>query len=258
LQIDVCGFREVDKIEDIFGHEQNVLENALMHIKEFHEGAALSIEQFEAITKEYRVLLKQHRKIIKISDRASSNMIIDQKEQITDLSDKVHYDALTGIYNRRYMEEMLERIVKGMKRAGDGLLSILMMDVDFFKKFNDNYGHAEGDVCLIKVAQAIKDSLLRDDDFAARYGGEEFSVILPNTDVAGACAIAERILTNVRECNIPHEKSEAASFVTLSIGIATGEIRPEQNGMDFIKRADEALYYSKGGGRNRYTFFDML
>jgi len=244
-------------VEDIFDREQGVLNNALLHIDEVCCGNPVCIEQFETLIKEYKMLLKQHKKVIKISDRASSNMIIGQKGQITDLSDKVHHDALTGIYNRRYMEEALEKIMKTLQRAGDSVLSVLMMDIDFFKKYNDNYGHAEGDVCLKAVALAISNSLMRDDDFAARYGGEEFAVILPNTDEAGARAIAERILENLRLCKIPHEKSDVAPFVTLSIGIATGNVKIVSNGLDFIKRADEALYSSKEHGRNRYSLLEM-
>jgi len=244
-------------MEDIFDREQNVLDNALSHIDDVCCGNPLCIEQFETLVKEYRMLLKQHKKVIKISDRASSNMIIDQKGQITDLSDKVQHDALTGIFNRRYMEDALERVVKILQRAGDGMLSVLMMDIDFFKKYNDNYGHAEGDVCLKAVARAINDSLMREDDFAARYGGEEFTVVLPNTNEDGARAIAERILENLRIANIPHEKSDVSPHVTVSIGIATGDAKAVNNGTDFIKRADEALYYSKEHGRNRYTFFEI-
>ena len=244
-------------MEDIFDREQSVLNKALSHIDEVCCGNPLCIGQFETLIKEYRMLLKQHKKVIKISDRASTNIIIGQKGQITDLSDKVHHDALTGIYNRRYMEEALDRVVKTLQRASDGLLSVLMMDIDYFKKYNDNYGHAEGDNCLRAVAQAINNSLMRDDDFAARYGGEEFTVVLPNTNEDGARAIAERILENLRLCNIPHEKSEVSPIVTLSIGIATDNVKAVDNVKDFIKRADEALYYSKEHGRNRYTFFEM-
>lgn len=247
----------MNEIEDIFDKEQRVLDNALKHIKEVRSGSPLKMEQFETLTKEYRMLLKQHRKVIRISDRASSNKIIDQKERITDLSDKVHYDVLAGIYNRRYMEDALKSVIKTMQRTGGGLFSVLMMDIDYFKDYNDTYGHAEGDSCLKTVAETIKASLTRDDDFAARYGGEEFAVILPNTNEAGAKIIAERIIENVRKCNIPHKKSKAASHVTLSIGITTGEVMSVQNGSEYIKRADEALYQSKNEGRNRYTFFGM-
>jgi len=242
-------------MEDIFDREQIVLDKALLHIDEVCCGNPLCIGQFEALIKEYKMLLKQHKKVIKISDRASTNIIIGQKGQITDLSDKVHHDALTGIYNRRYMEEALDRVVKTLQRASDGLLSVLMMDIDYFKKYNDNYGHAEGDNCLKAVAQAINNSLMRDDDFAARYGGEEFTVVLPNTNEDGARAIAERILENLRLCNIPHEKSEVSPIVTLSIGIATDNVKAVENVLDFIKRADEALYYSKEHGRNQYSFY---
>ncbi|MCL2702112.1 MAG: GGDEF domain-containing protein [Defluviitaleaceae bacterium] len=238
---------------DIFDREQGVLDDALNHISEIRGGAPVCAEMFETLAKEYRMLLKQHRKVIKISDRASSNMITDQKGQITDLSGKVHIDMLTGIFNRRYMEEALNSVVKTMQRAGGGLLSVLMMDVDYFKKYNDTYGHADGDVCLKAVAGAIKGSLTREDDFTARYGGEEFAVVLPNTDEDGACMIAERILENVRSRRILHEKSEAAPYVTVSIGIATGDVLNIQTGMEYIKFADDALYQSKGNGRNRYT-----
>ena len=113
--------------------------------------------------------------------------------------------------------------------------------------------HTEGDRCLQTIAQVIMNSLTRANDFAARYGGEEFAVVLPNTNEAGARMIAERILENVRECNIPHEKSDVASYVTLSIGISTGDVS-SKSCMEYIKRADEALYQSKTGGRNRSTF----
>ena len=170
---------------------------------------------------------------------------------------KVYIDILTGIYNRRYMEVTLNNVCKTIQRSGGGVVSVLMMDVDFFKKYNDTYGHAAGDDCLRTVAQTIANSLTRADDFAARYGGEEFIVILPNTDEAGARMIAERILESVRERNIPHEKSEAASHVTLSIGITTGDVTSAQSCMEYVKHADEALYLSKTGGRNRCTFLPL-
>jgi len=240
-------------MDDIFDREQGVLDDALAHIQEVRSGTPFDIDKFETLAKEYRILLKQQRKLIKISDRASTNMIVDQRGQITDLSDKVHYDALTGIYNRRYMEDTLNSVLKTMQRSGGGPLSVLMMDIDYFKKYNDTYGHSEGDGCLKSIAKAITGSMTRDNDFAARYGGEEFAVIMPNTDQEGARFIAERILENVRYLAIPHENSEAAPYVTLSIGAATGDVKTIQTGLEIVKWADEALYASKGSGRNRYT-----
>jgi diguanylate cyclase (GGDEF)-like protein len=129
-----------------------------------------------------------------------------------------------------------------------------MIDLDFFKNYNDTYGHTLGDACLKAVAKVFADSVLRPEDFVARYGGEEFVAILPNTGGKGACGVAERILRNVRLLNIPHEKSAAASHVTVSIGITTGSVLNTRDGSEFIKRADEALYISKQSGRNKYTY----
>jgi diguanylate cyclase (GGDEF)-like protein len=129
------------------------------------------------------------------------------------------------------------------------------MDIGFFKKYNDTYGHAEGDNCLRAVAQAIRDSVTRDDDFTARYGGEEFVAVLPNTDRNGAVVIAERILENIRDRNIPHEKNDAASCVTVSIGVFTGDVKDMPDSIHYIKLADKALYASKANGRNRITSY---
>ena len=161
-------------------------------------------------------------------------------------------DALTGIYNRRFLEESLERIIKSLSRSGSKL-SLLILDVDYFKKYNDTYGHNMGDICLKTVANIISQSITRADDFVARYGGEEFVVVLPNVNEQGAKNIAERLLYNIREQNITHEKNDVADFVTVSIGGATSIVDHSHNGDHFFTKADEALYRSKQNGRNRYT-----
>ena len=175
---------------------------------------------------------------------------------IQDLFTKANYDALTGIYNRRFMENNLDRIMMFLSRS-NSLLSVLMVDVDFFKKYNDTYGHEKGDICLKAVAQALAGSITRTNDFAARYGGEEFVGILPNTDEAGARVIAESLIENVRKLNIPHVKNAAAPCVTISVGVATGKVGYTQSWTDYLKRADEALYMSKQNGRNQYTYLDF-
>jgi len=162
-------------------------------------------------------------------------------------------DQLTGIYNRRYLDGSLKKIIKFNSRTG-GYLSVLMLDIDFFKKYNDTYGHDAGDACLKKVAAALSQCVTREGDFVARYGGEEFAAILPNTDENGARVIAEKMLEKMRECNIPHEKSDIASHVTISIGGTTGVVSHLQQGSEYIKTADKALYESKQNGRYRYTF----
>jgi len=175
---------------------------------------------------------------------------------IQDLFSKANHDALTGIYNRRFMENNLQHIMEFLSRS-NGLLSVLMLDVDYFKKYNDTYGHEQGDVCLKAIARALTGCITRANDFAARYGGEEFAAVLPHTDEAGARAVAQKLLENVQKLNIPHSESSVAQCVTVSVGVTTGTVAYMQSGADYLKRADEALYMSKQNGRNRYTYLDF-
>ena len=186
-----------------------------------------------------------------------SLIIVSATEKISapikKIVDATYYDALTGIYNRRFFDKNVKRIIKSMSRTG-GVLSLMMIDVDFFKNYNDTYGHDKGDNCLKIIAQALAQGLSRADDFVARYGGEEFVIVLPNTDENGARSIAAKLLENIRQCNLPHEKSDAGNSVTISIGITTGNVKYMQCGSDYVKQADKMLYISKQSGRNRYTF----
>ena len=175
---------------------------------------------------------------------------------IYDLFTMANYDVLTGIYNRRFMENNLQRIVGLLSRSG-GVLSQLMVDVDFFKAYNDTYGHEKGDVCLRSVATALTAGIDRKEDFVARYGGEEFVVVLPNTNETGARMIAEKLLKNVSDLNIRHSSSSVAPYVTVSIGVSTASVEFTWGWEDYLKRADEALYVSKQSGRNRYTYLDF-
>ncbi|MDR2575976.1 MAG: diguanylate cyclase [Treponema sp.] len=181
------------------------------------------------------------------------------KDEIGTLGEFFHMtiiDPLTGIYNRRYLDGSLRKIIKLHSRTG-GSLSLLMIDIDYFKKYNDTYGHDAGDDCLGMVVGVLSQCVIRDDDFIARFGGEEFAAVLPNTDENGARLVAERMLEKVRECNIPHGTSDIAAYVTVSIGGTTGIINHLQHGSDYIKAADKALYESKNNGRNRYTFKNL-
>ena len=171
---------------------------------------------------------------------------------IQDLFTKAHYDALTGIYNRRYMEHTLSDLMRMLSRSG-GQLSVFMVDVDHFKFYNDTYGHDQGDVCLKAIAQTLAASVARASDFVARYGGEEFVVALPDTDEIGAVLIAQKMLENVRKLNMPHEKSSCAPYVTVSIGVTSAKVEHTHTWDDYLKCADEALYASKQNGRNKYT-----
>jgi len=176
---------------------------------------------------------------------------------IQDLFTKANRDALTGLYNRRFMENNLQKIMDFLSRS-NGLLSVLMLDVDHFKKYNDTYGHEQGDICLKAVAQALADSITRANDFTARYGGEEFVAVLPNTGEAGARQLAEKLLGAVQQLNLPHAASLTVPYVTVSIGVTTGQVAYRQNWEDYLKRADEGLYMSKQNGRNQYTYLDFI
>jgi diguanylate cyclase (GGDEF)-like protein/PAS domain S-box-containing protein len=167
--------------------------------------------------------------------------------------DKIYYDGLTGIHNRRYFDENLKRIMKSLSRSG-GALSLMMIDIDFFKNYNDTYGHSEGDKCLKAVAKVLSNSITRTDDFVARYGGEEFVIVLPNVGENGVRMLAARLLEKMRKRNLPHENSSVADCVTISIGAMTGKVDHHHREEDYIRCADEALYTSKQDGRNRYTF----
>ena len=175
---------------------------------------------------------------------------------IRDLFTKANVDALTGVFNRRYIENNLAQTMEFLSRS-NGQLSVLMMDIDFFKKYNDTYGHDQGDMCLKTVAGALASGVSRSNDFVARYGGEEFLVALPNTDDAGARAVAEKLLDSVRALDIPHAGNDAAPYVTISIGVTTGTVEFTQSQDEYMRRADEALYMSKQNGRNRYTHLKL-
>ena len=168
-----------------------------------------------------------------------------------ELERMAQYDGLTNLANRRAFDERL----KGdwsLSQRNKKPISLLFMDIDHFKQFNDIYGHQAGDDCLVTVAETIKGQCLRPSDFAARYGGEEFTIILPATDKGGAHVIAERIRKAVYGIDWKHSGNSAADRVTISIGIAT--MTPERGQIDgsiLIKAADGALYKAKELGRNR-------
>lgn len=158
-------------------------------------------------------------------------------------------DGLTGIANRRFFDEYFSREWRRARR-GSGEISILMCDVDHFKAYNDTYGHQAGDDCLRQVAHKIRDSMERAADLAARYGGEEFVVLLPDTPIAGASMVAEKIRQAVHALALVHSGS-AHHHITLSIGVAAMSADNINTPQTLIEAADRALYQAKDAGRNR-------
>ena len=158
-------------------------------------------------------------------------------------------DGLTGVYNRRYLDDTLKSEWGRLRRERVNI-ALIMIDVDFFKKYNDSYGHQAGDECLKKIACCLRDTLRRASDFVARYGGEEFAVVLPNTSLDGAEAIAEKFRNEIESLNLEYGKSPVSDRVTISLGVADMVPRHGNSAEDLIKIADKALYRAKEKGRN--------
>jgi len=194
------------------------------------------------ITKPFEVLL--------VVARVNVHMRLKLKsEQLEKLA---FLDSLTDIPNRRALEENLEREWGRAKRSGTPL-SVLMIDIDSFKPFNDHYGHGVGDDCLRRIARELQRGLMRPGDFIGRYGGEEFSVILPNCDLAGAALVAEKLRERVESLGIPHACSDVADHVTISVGYTTRIVVGDAILTALTEEADKALYLAKSRGRNQIS-----
>ncbi|MDC7220295.1 MAG: diguanylate cyclase [Spirochaetales bacterium] len=185
----------------------------------------------------------------KVNERTAE--LEEANRKLTELSSR---DGLTGLYNRRYFDEQLIREWKRHQRTGQAL-SLILCDIDFFKKYNDTAGHLAGDDCLRQVAKIIGDSARRANDVPARYGGEEFAIILPQTDKEEAWEIGENMQNTTRIQPKPHPAFDNKNL-TLSFGISTLVPRLDDSPQLLIQKADEALYRSKNSGRDRITRAD--
>ncbi|MGE0084592.1 MAG: diguanylate cyclase [Desulfococcaceae bacterium] len=166
------------------------------------------------------------------------------------------FDGLTGIPNRRRFDEFLEQEWKRAVRDAS-FLSLIMIDIDYFKSFNDTYGHCAGDDCLRKVAKTLAESVSRPSDLVARYGGEEFAAVLPKTDKEGAVFVAETMRKKIESLGIPHRKPETGGRLTVSIGTATVIPTPNTELSALINCSDSALYDAKHSGRNQLKTSDL-
>ncbi|WP_321491353.1 diguanylate cyclase domain-containing protein [uncultured Desulfobacter sp.] len=159
-------------------------------------------------------------------------------------------DGLTGIANRRSFDQTLDLDWRRAQRMGSHL-SLIMIDIDEFKAYNDNYGHGAGDECLRVVAEAIESIMRRPGDFVGRYGGEEFVVLLPESDLKGTLAMAEKIRLAVKALKIPHAFSGTADHVTISLGCHAMLCESKTSSRQLLQEADQALYFAKQKGRDR-------
>jgi len=166
-------------------------------------------------------------------------------------------DGLTGVANRRHFERTIQQEWSRASREQTPI-AVVMIDIDFFKAYNDTYGHQQGDLCLQQVAAALSAGLKRPSDFIARYGGEEFVAVLPDTGLDGARRLAEAMRENVVNLGLEHRASRVCPLVTASLGFASAIPGRESAPAELIKNADEALYAAKQGGRNRAQSASLL
>ncbi|MCT7500516.1 diguanylate cyclase [Aliarcobacter cryaerophilus] len=166
------------------------------------------------------------------------------------------YDGLTNIRNRRFFDETFEKTFNEIKRDKKSL-AVLMIDIDFFKPYNDNYGHGQGDETLRKVAKALEKTIKRASDFVARYGGEEFVILLKDINKDGVEAVANNLLNAVRELKITHEFSKIENYVTISIGASFYNSSSDITKLELLLKADETLYSVKNSGRNNFAILDV-
>ncbi len=163
-----------------------------------------------------------------------------------------YLDGLTGISNRRKFNEHLD-LIWGFAIRESAPVSMILMDIDHFKHFNDSYGHQDGDACLVQIAQALSEAIIRKTDFVARYGGEEFVCILPNTNIDDAVTMAEKLRLSIMALRIPHAFSPEGDSITISLGVAAIIPGIDSSCSALIKAADEALYRAKKNGRNNVS-----
>lgn len=213
----------------------------LWHEKNSHTWQESEIELAQIVANQLAIALNQSQLYQKLQ-KANQEL-----ERIATL------DSLTEIANRRYFDSILEREWQRLQREKQPL-SLIFCDVDYFKKYNDTYGHQSGDRCLRQVAQALKKAIKRPGDLVARYGGEEFVIILPNTPLEGAKAIGERLRQAIQALQIAHKASPISPYITLSLGLSSLIPQPETSANTLVENADRALYEAKKQGRDRLNW----
>lgn len=247
---------ESDNRNEIFQADYKILDAAYVVLQSMDNSNLPIKTQFEELYLGYKKLLRQSIQLINIADRQQDrlyNLQIDITEKNRELEALCITDGLTGIANRRCFDEILVQEYARHARTG-AELSMIMLDVDHFKAFNDNYGHINGDECLRQVAAVIKSCTCRPADLVARYGGEEFACILPETGQGGAVAIGDNIRSSIMALAIPHVGSSVANQVTASLGVVTVNCISDGSAVDVVAKADELLYQAKLKGRNRLEF----
>lgn len=232
-------------MEDIFEKERDVINEADSLLKTNIFASTTDRERYKKLLDAYKRLLKQMRTMVKMSDIMQSklNSMSSELEKLSQI------DGLTGLYNRRYLNEIYRREWDNAFKTQTPL-GALMIDIDFFKKYNDTFGHLAGDVCLQSIAKAIEQTVAGTNAYTGRFGGEEFVVLLPGSDQEKCSGVARKMIDHVALLNIQGAPGSCCGKVSVSIGI--GSMIPGENErLDaLIHMADQALYRAKEDGRN--------
>jgi len=228
--------------------------------KKWYQNKPSSLKSREELLEENLLLYKE----VLVSREAASitaNLVVEQFARMEEINQSLErandelrkvssLDGLTGVPNRRFHDEMLGREWRRCRRNRQPL-SVIMVDIDYFKLFNDYYGHLVGDRCLKQVAETLQSVIRRSTDLVARYGGEEFVAVLPDTDEKGAVNVARRMKSNVEALGLSHAASRITDHVTISIGAVSAVPTNEFTADLLVFAADKALYEAKENGRNR-------
>jgi diguanylate cyclase (GGDEF)-like protein len=258
--------RLIKHIQELSQASQHIAQGDFVHLvrdSNIHELSSLanSFNQMSQEIQSSRQQLEDYSRSLeqKVSDRTQALQQEVQyraaaeaalQEANTELTRLAYLDDLTQIANRRRFDEQLNQEWRTLERA-QLPLSLILCDVDFFKQYNDTYGHQAGDECLRQVAQAVAAAVRRPADLATRYGGEEFALLLPNTPLAGAIEVASSLQSLISDLKLPHQKSQVSEYVTLSLGVATLVPTRAESPQQLAVDADRALYHAKASGRDR-------
>ena len=183
--------------------------------------------------------------------KARIDKLVSDRRRFASMERDARVDGMTQVANRREFQFRLEQEWQRVLDRQDGSITLLLIDLDHFKPYNDHYGHLAGDACLKRVASVFKSNLKRSSDLVARYGGEEFAVLLLDVSIDQATQVADRLRGALMDDAIEHQASPVNEFVTASIGVAQIDYGSQKTISDLIKWADDALYVAKGSGRNR-------
>ncbi|WP_242018117.1 MASE1 domain-containing protein [Synechocystis sp. FACHB-383] len=237
--------------------------NSVIFLQMFTAVISMTALFFSAIIQEKRIAQQSLYQAVKsleneVQKRTDKLTAVNKSLELAnvELNKLAHIDGLTHIPNRRYFEQQFAAEWQIFLQRGQRL-TVMMVDVDHFKLYNDHYGHCQGDICLTEIAQILQSCIRQPgSDFVARYGGEEFVLVLPEVDQLGAIAIAQRIKTALQTPGIPHQAVDSVANVTCSIGIAVAHSGFEGDKETLLKQADQALYCAKQAGRNQYFLFN--